>query len=1316
MPVPPGQRGIGPLEALARQISARYLPDLLGPLTRGLAQKNDMITYPAAWLLNIEDEEAREETLRALEAGFVHGNPAFLASGAAAMLENLGAFAGGYGQTQRLLGARSVLEQGNVPLPGEYKPFESLAAPLREKFVEHAQAAQEMMGEDPKISSRFYQGVASSPSWIGEGALATATMGPAGFPVVVASRHARDPVTGDFTGWGEAGTGAGIGVLLNMLGIGASQLSTLPRRAAFQGTGFSALAALEGAEDKDIASNFLLGMAMTGLPQGRVRAAEYQKQAKVAKERAAREVEETGVPEARSQNLPEEVFYEPAGEPGVIRDPSRPAGDVFLEPGGKPRFTVEDEIGLWQENMRGRRIDPESQVGVWARDTKLPKDLPADLELEFMMGEMDKLGGARVYFEGLSAGRSHAETLAAAEDLVYRVGMGMSPRAISKMRQEKRAFDEVELAASAKIVQDRMDAVGVAGSAVPAGSREDANAFIRSFVDMASSEYEFQGHSSVAGRALNILKATKQQRLKSRAIEMVTQQHKQRVAQEAAKAGKKGDLVDEYGGLDQVRALAEMVGRLDDPAEVASVLGMAKQSAERGLAWTLADIWVAGLLGISANVTNVKSNALFAGWVHGVEQPLAAAVGAAKMPLQAAQRKLEVASIRREETARYDSLPSAERRPQQELHTGPDGITVQRDAETPAQSRRRRIDDATDARSPEPATQDRLYAQEILPGLKGLMRGVPKAFEAMQKAWATGEEFSLGGAKGRSKFGTFKEKSKSFPPFRVLTSEDAFFGMATSMGRAYQLGEREAIRLKIPEREVDAYVEQFAADVMKIPRSATDARKAELKRYQKEVMEHSDMLRFVKELGPIGDVMTQFSNVHPLAKAPLPFVRTLVNVSKEIFYRTPFALVGIIPKFGPLVAPKLNADFYAGGQRQDFALARVVAGTGLAMYYWDKFLTGEMTGAPSPDAADRNLERSKGIMPYSYVTEGVEGEPIMQSYARLDPLASVVAGMGTIADWYNQGVLSPEVVDEILPLFGAAFAENFVNKSYLQGPKGAMTALTEPQRHGQAFVEQLVGTIIPSVVNELAIAGDPLRRDRTGLKEAMMSRIPGIRKMLPTMPDLAGRDQIVGDPGLGFGARLGGVYSTPLRPTIVLDAMSVSGSRIQRVGKAVQLQVQDFASKTDPAMTQDALGLQRRIYIKMTPHERAWLEKARNTRAHDFVEPVARGLMAVQDKTESLSLAELQEAGASPDLIDAYRQSRVKSASVNKALRDEIGNAYRLFYWFGTRELIKKWSENGTLRKQLDIQLGQEERRAGSRADTRPGGTKYRMNQSGGPQ
>ncbi len=1253
MPVPPGHRGIGPYEALASFLQERYLPDLVAPVTTGLAQRYDFLAAPITEMLGIEDEEEREATFNALKAGFVHDIPGFLASGGAAALETLGAAAGAYGHTQRVLGAQTLLGPGAAPLPGEYEPFESLAAPLREKFVEQAQAAEALMGEDPSIARRFYRGIASSPAWIAEGAAATAALGPGGFPAVLAMRHGRDPVTGDFTGVGEMLKGAGLGVLLHATGIGASQLSTLPRRAAFQGTGFSALAALEGAEDKDIAASFMLGGAMTGLPQGRARAAEYQKQAKVAKERAVREAEESGVPERGSQNLPEEVFYEPAGEPGVIRGPSRPAGDVFLEPGGKPRFTVEDEIGLWQENMRGRRIDPESQVGVWARDTKLPKDLPADLELEFMMGEMEKLGGARVYFEGLSAGRSHAETLAAAEDLVYRVGMGMSPRAITRMREEKRAFDEVELAASAKIVQDRMDAVGVAGSAVPAGSREDANAFIRSFVDMASSEYEFQGHSSVAGRALNILKATKQQRLKSRAIEMVTQQHKQRVAQEAARAGKKGDLVDEYGGLDQVRALAEMVGRLDDPAEVASVLGMAKQSAERGLAWTIADIWVAGLLGISANVTNVKSNALFAGWVHAVEQPIAAAIGVAKMPLQRAR-----------------------------------GLS----------------------------TEDRIYAQEIMPGLKGLMRGVPKAFEAMQKAWATGEEFSLGGAKGRSKFGTFKEKSKSFPPFRVLTSEDAFFGMATSSARAYQLGEREAIRLKIPDREVDAYVEQFAADVMKIPRSATDARKAELKRYQKEVMEHSDMLRFVKELGPIGDVMTKFSNVHPFAKAPLPFVRTLVNVSKEIFYRTPFALVALVPKFGPLVAPKLNADFHAGGQRQDFAFSRIIAGTGLAMYYWDKFLTGEMTGAPSPDAADRNLERSKGIMPYSYVTEGVEGEPIMQSYARLDPLASVVAGMGTIADWYNQGVLSPEVVDEILPLFGAAFAENFVNKSYLQGPKGAMTALTEPQRHGQAFVEQLVGTIIPSVVNELAIAGDPLRRDRTGLKEAMMSRMPGIRKMLPTMPDLAGRDQIVGDPGLGFGARLGGVYSTPLRPTIVLDAMSVSGSRIQRVGKAVQLQVQDFASKTDPAMTQDALGLQRRIYIKMTPHERAWLEKARNTRAHDFVEPVARGLMAVQDKTESLSLVELQEAGASPDLIDAYRQSRVKSASVNKALRDEIGNAYRLFYWFGTRELIKKWSENGTLRKQLDIQLGQEERRAGSRADTRPGGTKYRMNQSGGPQ
>lgn len=1221
----PEQRDKGPYESLSNYLSERYLPGLVAPVANGLAQKADVLAYtmaqgmdlfvPAApyarRLAGIEDDEARAAAFRSIKAGLIHDIPAFAAQRGAAWLDATG------GALSDLASVRAAVSRSGrgplaAPVGKQERPFEDVAAPLRASFVEHAQAAEEMVGPDERIAHRVMRGVAQSPAWLAEGLAATATMGAAGLPVALGVAASRDPVTGEATGPVETAKGAIHGALMHGIGAVAAPLPTLTQRATVGGAGFGGLAALSGAEDKDVVASAILGAGMQAAMPGR---------AAKARERVAREEQESGV--SRVEPLPEEVYLEPASPPGAARGPAQYA----------------EEVGLWQQNMRERRIEPESQLGIWSRDTKLPENLPPELEMDFMMREMQKVGGARRYFEERSGKRTHAETLAAAEDVVYGIGRGMSPKEIAIMRQENRAFDEVELAAAEKIVLDRMEDVAVTRAKVPEGTREDAADYLRAVTRMATTSYETEAAKSTAGRALNILKATKQERLKARAIDLVTQQHKERIAKLSQKEGK--DLVDAYGGLEEVRILADTVGRLDNPAEVASVLGMAHEGATRGLVWKAMDYWIAGLLsGFSAHKTNVTSNGLFAGWFHGVEQPLEAGIGLAKAPFQKA---------------------------------------LGRD------------------------TSDRVYMREVLPGLYGLKQGIPKAFEAAQKAYGTGEEWTISGGIGRSKYGTFRSGQKPLAPFRALTSEDAFSAYSNSSARAYQLGAREALDLKIPANEFDAHVQQFVKDVFKPPRSATVERLHQLRKHQADIMKRADMLKFTEEVGPTAEALIRFSNSHPLAKPVLPFVRTLVNVSKQTAYRTPLALVGAIPGVGRVLTPKLHADFYAGGQRQNAAIARVAAGTGLAMYFWDQFRSGEMTGAPPADPLDRELDRSRGIMPFSKAGKGVEGDDLMRSYARLEPLAGPVAVLGTLNAWHSEGLLSSEDAEEVIPLVGAAIAENLVNKSYLQGPKGAMMALSEPQRHGQRFLESMFGSMVPALANQIAVALDPTRRDRRGFVSAVKSRIPGMRETLPEMPDLAGRPQIVGDPGKQFFARLVSEYETPIRPTVVLDAMALSGSRIQPIGEKIHIKKDDFWSQTDPGMMVDAAGLERNAYVKMTPHQRAWLESERNKRAHAELEPIVTRLMQARGKDEPLSLRDLRDAGASRELLDGYRSRRMMRASINTVIRDEISMRYRFHYLMQSRRLVQKWRDNGRLRKELDAQISQEESRAMSRAGGRPG-------------
>ncbi len=1207
----PGQQALGPYGALSRYLMDQYLPELVKPLMQGLSKQAGVRAYPLMLLLDIEDEEARDAAFNSIKAGLVHGNPEFLESRAAAMLENLGAIAGAYGHTQRIIGARKLLGAGAGSLPGEYTPFESIAARLRESAGEHARAGAELVGEDPSVPHRVLRGIGQAPSWLAEGLAATAAMGPAGFPVVMASAAARDPETGEFTGVTETLKGAVKGAFMHGIGRVAGKMQTFPGRAAAGGTGFATLAALEGAEDKDVAASFILGGGMQALSPKRASMAERAAiESQLVRVEQFRSAQEMGVPRPQVATLPGEVEYGPRLPPQ--QGPKLPGreGEPIPDLGAPAVAIPGEQATMWQAAMNANAARRGGNVDQWAGNLNLDRLLPPGVERLQVMEMMQQYGGAEAFYKARRGTRSWDETIADSEQHVYRM-LGESPKDVVARRKAGTALNAEELAATEIVLQARMAELSAAYRGVKDGKEGAGEFYIEALSRTIASAHESSGAIAEAGRALNILKAGATARKRAKAAEVLTKR---------------------FGGKEQVEELAHAVSRLEDPAEVMAILKMQGDVAQRGLMWKGIDIWLAGLLSAPAtHKTNIQSNALFSGLFHGVEQPLEVAIGMAKVPVQKA---------------------------------------LGRD------------------------TTNRVYAQEALAQLYGLKQGMPRAVEAMQKAWREDSEFAPHGIRGGTPFGAGEMQMKSLAPFRMLTSEDAFFKASAYYSRLYGLGMREAIHKGVPRAARYQYVEEFVQEVNAPPRGASNARKNELRGYSHKAMERASELTFTNDVGKTGKALERLSNSHPLMKTVLAFVRTPINVSKQGIYRSP----GVA-----LLAPRTWSDLAAGGQRQNAALARMTAGGILAFSFYERFLSGETTGASSPEGLERELERSRGIAPFSNLTLGVADDLIMQSYARLEPLAMPVALAGTLADWHQRGLLSTDRLEDIAPLLGTALAENIVNKSYLQGPQGAMGAASEPGSKMDRHIEQLAGSTVPSAVNAIARARDLYRRDQSGVVPAVMARIPGLREKLPVMYDLAGRQMEIGDPGRQFFGRMLAEYSTPLTPDPILDAMAVSGSRIQRTAQNLRLSPEDFRSESDPEMIKDALRRQRETMVEMTPAQREYVNGRGNKAAHDELLLSIPELMETSDKLRLLSLKELEAAGVPPRVIDAFRAEGIAKASIMKAIRDTISESYLRHRKMAAWDVIAKWREEGRLRKELDRQLKLE-----------VNSTEYRSSVSGG--
>lgn len=222
-----------------------------------------------------------------------------------------------------------------------------------------------------------------------------------------------------------------------------------------------------------------------------------------------------------------------------------------------------------------------------------------------------------------------------------------------------------------------------------------------------------------------------------------------------------------------------------------------------------------------------------------------------------------------------------------------------------------------------------------------------------------------------------------------------------------------------------------------------------------------------------------FANKHPYFRIIAPFIRTPVNILTYARDRS-------------LLAPftrKFWKEIRAGGRRRDRAIAQLSLGTGVIATISSLWGQGLVTGGGPKDPGQRSALLATGWQPYSFKIGNK-----YYSYGRLEPVSTV---MGVTADFMEiKDRLNKEEADDIGVVMTLALASNIFDKTFLTGISQLVEAITDPDRYGSRYLENLALSFLPNVGRQVATAIDPTLRETETLSESLQARIPGLSSSL----------------------------------------------------------------------------------------------------------------------------------------------------------------------------------------------------------------------------
>ena len=283
-------------------------------------------------------------------------------------------------------------------------------------------------------------------------------------------------------------------------------------------------------------------------------------------------------------------------------------------------------------------------------------------------------------------------------------------------------------------------------------------------------------------------------------------------------------------------------------------------------------------------------------------------------------------------------------------------------------------------------------------------------------------------------------------PSRFLLSEDEFFKQINFRAYVKATAWENGVKAGRTGESLKNYIEEQFEKTIEIVNKNSMANVDDeniIDLYEK-AQQYAAEVTFTNDLpqGSFGGDFQTFINKHPSARIFFPFVRTPVNLLKNLGRRTAITAPFMdeyrqaLKSTDPSIAAKARGELATG------SMLWVTAGAA-AFSISDDFSEIAITGGGPRDFDLLNQKRQTGWQPYSFrfLQKDENGEPIIGddgrpkykyiSYQRLDPWSSFLSMSADITQIAGQ--LDYQDRQDLATVAVTALSRNITNKTYLQG-------------------------------------------------------------------------------------------------------------------------------------------------------------------------------------------------------------------------------------------------------------------------------------------
>jgi hypothetical protein len=538
--------------------------------------------------------------------------------------------------------------------------------------------------------------------------------------------------------------------------------------------------------------------------------------------------------------------------------------------------------------------------------------------------------------------------------------------------------------------------------------------------------------------------------------------------------------------LFQLKDMAKLGAQLETPQQISKFI---KDSRKRNFWGMVLEYWINGLIsGPAGQMTyNIGTTGLSA-YKATAETGLAAVIGRLREVSGRQGERVYGAEVSAQLHAAIDNLPGAVKASAEALRAG-------RSVALPGEDLYISAFEGDKAYAASPQMTDALVtAAEAKDAVFSLFQGLHDGFvsgAALLKA---------GGLEGAPLIGTRYSPLGEIPGITVKGVEVLPLGTAARLPSRVNAAMDSFFRMTNYSMEKAALATR-AASVEGLTGAAREARIAELIAHPTEAImgqaaHNASELSMLGKGGKLTSALMHLINTEifgvKMLKFVSPFVRVASNViDQSLVQRSPLGLL----------SPTIRADLMGknGNVAQDFASARMLAGSALSLLFGSMAASGAMTGSGPADPRKAAVWRMAGYQPYS-----VRIGDTWYSMKKLDPFGTLA---GVAADLYDVShAIGTEDADKIGAMLVHSFAQNILDASFMRGPSDLIKAINQSEQYGDSYVRNFLSSFTPYSVgiSQVARAIDPYSRQARTIMDAFKAKIPGLSEELLPRRDLWG--------------------------------------------------------------------------------------------------------------------------------------------------------------------------------------------------------------------